>query len=72
MTKKMLRKDAVAERYSITQKTVDRWSCDERMGFPPAVMIARSPLWYEHELEEWEKSRARRQGPGTESHEPRA
>lgn len=48
-SKKYLRKAAVAERYSIDERTVDRMASDGRL--PPPVYIARFPLWDEDQLD---------------------
>jgi hypothetical protein len=59
MTKKMLRKHAVAARYDVNPRTVDRWLCDPNLSFPAPIIIARSPLWDEDQLEAWERDRAK-------------
>jgi predicted DNA-binding transcriptional regulator AlpA len=55
-----LRKSAVAERYgNVNTRTIDRWTADEKLGFPKPIYIGSTPLWDEAELAAWEKSRAR-------------
>ena len=47
--KKYLRKRAVAERYGIDERTVDRMSSDGRL--PAPIYLTRFPLWDEEELD---------------------
>jgi predicted DNA-binding transcriptional regulator AlpA len=62
-----LRKRAVADRYGVTTKTIDRWAADKRLGFPPAIYISETtPLWDEAQLEAFERSRARPSRPQTD------
>lgn len=49
MSTKFLRKAQVAERYSVNERSVDRWKLDGRL--PPPHMRGRIPLWREDELE---------------------
>jgi predicted DNA-binding transcriptional regulator AlpA len=48
-SKKYLRKAAVAERYSIDARTVDRMASDGRL--PPPIYITKFPLWDEEALD---------------------
>jgi predicted DNA-binding transcriptional regulator AlpA len=48
-TTKYLRKAQVAERYSVNERSVDRWKLDGRL--PPPHLRGRIPLWSEAELE---------------------
>jgi predicted DNA-binding transcriptional regulator AlpA len=57
----MLTRDQVARRYGKHARTIDRWSIDPAMGFPKPLMIGKSPLWSEAELEEFERTLPRRQ-----------
>jgi predicted DNA-binding transcriptional regulator AlpA len=66
-----LRKRALADRYGVTTKTIDRWSQDPRLGFPRPVHINTTPIWDLGEVERWEISRARPRQPQTESTELR-
>jgi hypothetical protein len=50
---KFFRKAAVAERYGIDQRTVDRWKLDGRL--PKPHYRGRLPLWREDELERLER-----------------
>lgn len=47
--KKYLRKKAVAERYSVDERTVDRMASDGRL--PPPFYITKFPLWDEEALD---------------------
>jgi hypothetical protein len=49
MTAKFLRKAQVAERYSVHERSIDRWKLDGRL--PPPHLRGRIPLWREDELE---------------------
>ena len=55
-SKKYLRKTAVAERYSIDERTVDRMSIDGRL--PPPIYITRFPLWDEDRLDARDRAAA--------------
>jgi predicted site-specific integrase-resolvase len=46
---RLLRKAAVAERYGVDERTVDRWKLDGRL--PAPHYRGRLPLWREDELE---------------------
>jgi predicted DNA-binding transcriptional regulator AlpA len=48
-SKKYLRKRAVAERYSVDARTVDRMALDGRL--PAPIYLTRFPLWDEEELD---------------------
>jgi hypothetical protein len=47
--KKYLRKKAVAERYSVDERTVDRMRVDGRL--PPPMYRGKFPLWDEDALD---------------------
>jgi hypothetical protein len=49
MSKTFLRKRAVAERYGVNVRTVDRWSEDGRL--PPPIYRGIVPLWDQAELD---------------------
>jgi hypothetical protein len=58
MTRK-LRKSEVAQRYgNINPRTVDRWTADERLGFPQPMYVGSTPLWDEDQLNQWDRDRA--------------
>jgi hypothetical protein len=48
-SKKYLRKTAVAERYSVNERTVERMVLDRRL--PPPIYITKFPLWDEDQLD---------------------
>jgi predicted DNA-binding transcriptional regulator AlpA len=49
---------AVRERYQVTNRTLDRWILNEKLGFPKPIMINGRRYWDEAEIVEWERSRA--------------
>lgn len=53
MSTKFLRKRQVAERYSVHERSIDRWKLDGRL--PAPHMRGRIPLWSEHELEQLDR-----------------
>jgi predicted DNA-binding transcriptional regulator AlpA len=60
MARKLTR-NQVAERYGgVHVRSIDRWSEDPKMGFPKPLYIGSRPMWDESELEQWERTRARR------------
>ena len=62
MTQK-LRKRAMADRYGVTTKTIDRWAADPKLGFPAPLRINATPLWDLEQVESWERDRARPERP---------
>jgi predicted DNA-binding transcriptional regulator AlpA len=57
MARRFLRKAAVAERYSICTRTVERMSQDGRL--PRPVFRGRFPLWAEDDLDESDRAATR-------------
>jgi predicted site-specific integrase-resolvase len=49
MPKTFLRKRAVADRYGVNVRTIDRWSEDGRL--PPPIYRGVTPLWDQTELD---------------------
>ena len=49
---------SVAERYSVSTRTVERWAADPRLRFPKPLIIRRLKYWLEAELTQWERDRA--------------
>jgi predicted DNA-binding transcriptional regulator AlpA len=49
---------AIAKRYGVDRRTVDRWEKDERMNFPKFIRIRGRKYRDLAELEKWEKKRA--------------
>ena len=58
-SKKYLRKKAVAERYSCSDRQVDRMSEDGRLPKPIYLQGSKFPLWAEHELDENDRQAAK-------------
>jgi predicted DNA-binding transcriptional regulator AlpA len=56
MGKKFLRKQSVAERYDVDERTVDRMKDDGRL--PKPVYRGRLPLWDEDELTKSDRAAA--------------
>jgi len=56
MGKRFLRKQKVAERYGVDQRTVDRMKDDGRL--PKPVYRGRLPLWDEDELTKSDRAAA--------------
>jgi hypothetical protein len=53
-----LPKQKQAERYGVTSRTIDRWSEDAELGYPPAYDFNGRPFRKLSDLETWERSRA--------------
>jgi MerR HTH family regulatory protein len=53
-------KRAVAARYGVTTRTVDRWHRDEKLGFPKPIVINGRNYYREDELSEFDHQCARR------------
>jgi hypothetical protein len=49
--------DAVAARYKVTVRTVDRWDHRPELRFPPPLWINGRKYRYLKQLEEWERER---------------
>jgi len=58
ISKRYLRKKAVAERYSCSNRQVDRMSEDGRLPKPFYLPNSKFPLWAEHELDENDRQAA--------------
>jgi predicted DNA-binding transcriptional regulator AlpA len=56
MSKKFLRKQSVAERYGVDERTIDRMKADGRL--PKPVYRGRLPLWDEDELTKSDRAAA--------------
>jgi predicted DNA-binding transcriptional regulator AlpA len=48
----------VWERYSVCDRTIDRWIADPAMQFPQPLTINRRRYFAESELTAWERRRA--------------
>jgi predicted DNA-binding transcriptional regulator AlpA len=44
----------VAERYSTSTRTIERWEIDPTLNFPKPIKIKRRKYWYENELDEFD------------------
>jgi hypothetical protein len=49
----------VAARYSVTTRTVERWSEDAELGFPAPIWINRRKFWSLNALRFFDRERAR-------------
>ena len=56
MATQFLRKAAVAARYEITQRTLERWTKDGRLPCP--TYRGRLPLWLESDLDASDRAAA--------------
>jgi predicted DNA-binding transcriptional regulator AlpA len=45
------------DRYSSSDRTIDRWTIDPKLGFPKPIKIKRRRFWWEDELDEFDASR---------------
>jgi hypothetical protein len=50
---------AVARRYNVVPRTIDRWAKDPELEFPAAEVINRRRYWDEDSLEAWDQARIR-------------
>jgi hypothetical protein len=48
---------AVAARFNVTVRTVDRWLGNEHLGFPKPFLINGRKYWPVEQLEQWERER---------------
>ena len=55
MTTKYLPAKAVAARYGVADRTVDRWL--QTNNLPPPVYIQKRRYWLEHDLDKYDASR---------------
>jgi predicted DNA-binding transcriptional regulator AlpA len=55
-SKKYLRKKAVADRYGVAERTVDRMAADKRL--PPPMYRGKFPLWDEDALDASDRAAA--------------
>lgn len=56
--RKMLPKRAVAVRYGVSTRTIERWVDDEELGFAQPIVINGRQYFDEDHLEEFEVRRA--------------
>jgi hypothetical protein len=50
---------AVAQRYNVVPRTIDRWAKTPELDFPAAEVINRRRYWDEDELDAWDQARIR-------------
>jgi hypothetical protein len=50
---------AVAQRYGVVVRTLDRWLDDSDLNFPKPEVLNHRRYWWLSELREWERNRAR-------------
>jgi predicted DNA-binding transcriptional regulator AlpA len=46
---------AVMTRYDVSDRTIDRWTADETLGFPKPFYIRRRRYWREEDLDLFDK-----------------
>jgi predicted DNA-binding transcriptional regulator AlpA len=56
-SRKLLPTRVVMDRYSVSDRTIDRWVADPKLNFPQPIRINRKRFFYEHELEEFDGTR---------------
>lgn len=49
----------VCARYSVSEKTIERWFNNPQLGFPKPILINKRRYYSEAELTVWERSRSR-------------
>jgi len=47
---------AVCRRYKVCDRTIDRWTADERVGFPKPLIINNRRYWALAGLQEFERT----------------
>ncbi len=57
---KLRPKPEVASDFKTTTRTIDRWSRDPKMGFPPPIHINTRVYFDDEALEAWKISRIRK------------
>jgi hypothetical protein len=50
---------AVARRYGISWRSIQRWEQDPRLGFPPALVIRGRKFRKRSQLEAWERQQVK-------------
>jgi predicted DNA-binding transcriptional regulator AlpA len=49
---------AVADRYGVSTRSVERWTADPKLNFPQPLRINKRRYWSEAELDEFDRSRS--------------
>ena len=57
-TTRLLPSRAVCDRYSISDRTLDRWLDDERINFPQPKVIRKRRYWLENALDAFDHASA--------------
>jgi hypothetical protein len=57
--KKRLTSGALAARYGVVVRTIDRWAEDPKLNFPKPIIVNRRRYWSAAELDQWDRSRVR-------------
>jgi predicted DNA-binding transcriptional regulator AlpA len=47
----------VCQRYSVNERTLDRWFKNDQLGFPKPILINKRRYYSEADLTAWERSR---------------
>jgi hypothetical protein len=55
--KRLLGRPEQSKRYNVSTRTIERWGNDPRLNMPAEIEINDRYYRYEHELENWERSR---------------
>lgn len=55
----LVAKPTLARELDTTPRTIDRWSLDPAMKFPPRLVMARRVYFFRDEIEAWKLSRVR-------------
>jgi len=61
--KRLLPAKKVLARYSIVDRTLNRWLLDEKMNFPKPIIVNNRRYFDERELEAWERGRVAAKTP---------
>jgi hypothetical protein len=49
----------VLRRYSIVDRTLDRWLADPELGFPRPIVVRKRRYFHQRKLASWERQQAR-------------
>jgi predicted DNA-binding transcriptional regulator AlpA len=61
MSSKLIPARQVASRYGVSLRTIDRWRKNEKLDFPPSVVINNRNYNSEADLDEFDRRRAQAQ-----------
>jgi predicted DNA-binding transcriptional regulator AlpA len=51
---------AVAQRYNVSSRTIERWTEKASLSFPQPMIVNSRKYWSERELDAWDSSRVKR------------